>query len=63
MEKGKQRIKEQGENKKEDGQFKRNHVNNHIKFKWSQCSNLKAEIERLDKKAKTNSLLPIGNLL
>jgi hypothetical protein len=36
------------ENKSKMFQSKSNIINHHIKFKWSQCFNLKGEVEKMN---------------
>lgn len=40
------------ENNQQDGRFKLSRINNHIKYKWSKCSNEKVGFVRLDEKAR-----------
>lgn len=39
----------QSENKRQDGRFKPDHIDNHIKYEKSKQSNYKGEIVKLDK--------------
>lgn len=49
--------------KQQDGGMKSNHISNRFKCKWFKDPDYKAEIVRMDKKARPNCLLLKINLL
>ena len=55
--------KETIENDQHEDRLQPNHVNNHTEHKWSKQPNQKAQIVRLDKKARHRYMLPIRNTL